>query len=240
MNVVMKRFSCIVFLTILAACKTIPIPGLGSATDDIVPIPLSDVRILFTAKEFAGQSIMRAKFADAWQREEYALFRGAKSQAEIVYITATARETSLNADVTLKSMIEKWNFNANSKISWGEEIKALAAFGQVFALPYRHRDNSCVGFSSEWGTAGDDPELRPTKMVFGYFCELSGTPLATARIEALIDAIEVSRFAGGSTTSIPISGTIDRSGGTIGNSGYPFLLAQGYISEGTSYVDRTY
>lgn len=240
MKAAMKRLPFIALLTLLSACKTILVPGFGTTADDIVPVPLPDVRILFNAQEFAGQSIMRAKFTDIWQREEYALFRGANSQAEIVYIAATARETSLNADVTLKSMIKKWNFNANSQVTWGEETKALATFGEVFVIPYSNRDNSCVGFSSEWGTAGDDLEVKPTKMVFGYFCELSGTPLPTARIEALIDEIEVSKFAGSSTTSIPISGTIDRSGGTIGNPGFPFLLAQGYKSEGRSFVDRTY
>jgi hypothetical protein len=240
MKAAMKRFSLIALLTLLSACKAISVPGFGTAADDIVPVPLPDARILFNAPEFAGQSIMRAKFADTWQREEYALFRGARSKAEVVYIAATARETSLDADVTLKSMIRKWNFNANSKIFWGEEIKALATFGEVFVLPYRHRDNSCMGFSSEWGTAGDDPEVRPTKMVFGYYCELAETPLTTAQIDALIDEIQVSSFAGGSTTSIPISGAIDRNGGMIGNPGFPFLLAQGYISEGRSFVDRSY
>jgi len=240
MNPAMKRLALIALLTLLSACRTISIPGFGATADDIIPIPLPDVRILFNAQEFAGQSIMRAKFTDTWQREEYALFRGAKSQAEIVYIAATTRETSLDADVTLKSMIKKWNFNANSKISWGEEIKALATFGEVFVMPYRHRENSCVGFSSEWGTAGDDPEVRPTKMVFGYYCELSGTPLSSAQIETLIDEIQVSKFAGGSSTSIPIPGAINRDGGTMGNPGFPFLLAQGYISEGRSFVDRSY
>jgi hypothetical protein len=236
----MKRFFCIALLTILSACKALPIPGLGAAAGGIVPVPLSDARILFDIQAFAGQPITRAKFTDTWQREEYALFRGAKARAEIVYIAATARETSLDATVSLKSMIGKWNFNASSNIAWGEEFKALATFGKVFVLPYRHRDNSCIGFSSEWATARDDPEVRPTKMIFGYYCEATGTPLTAGRVEKLVDAIEVSRFAGGGTTSVPISGRIDRSGGGIGNPGFPFLLAQGYLSEGRSFVDRNY
>lgn len=236
----MYRVLTVVLFAFLTGCKAVSIPGLSASADEIVPVPLADARILFDAPEFAGQAVARAKFSDHWQREEYALFRGARSQAEIVYLAATARETSLETDVGLKTMIKRWNFNVDAKIAWGEEIKTLAAFGEVFALPYRHNGYSCFGLSTEWAPALDDPETNPTKMVFGYYCELAQVPLTQAQVEALIDNMGITPFTGASSTSIPVWTPVNDEGGKIGNPGYPFLLARGYTSDGRSFVDRAY
>jgi hypothetical protein len=230
----------VALIAVLTGCKAVSIPGLSTSGDDIVPVPPADARILFEAPAFVGQAVARAKFTDHWQREEYALFRGARGQAEIIYLAATARETSLETDVGLKTMIKRWNFNADSGITWAEEIKAFAAFGGVFALPYRQNGYSCFGFSSDWGPAFDDPETRPTKMVFGYYCEIAQAPLTQAEVEALIDNMGITTFAGDSSASISVHGSIQGDGGKIGNSGFPFLLARGYNADGTSLVDRTY
>ncbi len=227
-------------LLLIAGCKSITFPGLGTSADNIVPVPTDDARLLFSAPVFANQAPVRAKFSDQWQREEYALFQGADSQAELIYIAATARETALDYETGLKSMIEKWNHNAGKEILWGREGKALSAFGDLFVLPFAHSGNACFGFSAEWAVAIDDPGLSPTKAVFGYYCEASKTTLTADRIESLIDAMEVSRFAGGTTSSVPPKSSITKQGGKTGNPSYPFLFAQGYISEGNSFVDRAY
>jgi len=233
----MKRIFCIAVFAALFGCKQIPTPGLSNSGGDVEPVLLSDVRILFEAPAFAGQQVSRAKITDTWQREEYALFRSPRAQAEIVYLAATARETSLEMDVTLKTMIRRWNFNGQAGITWGEEFEA---FGRVFVLPYLQPDHACFGFSAEWAPALDDPESNPSKILFDYYCELVAAPLTRTRVNALVDSIEVSRFAGGNTTSVPVPGPIGKGEGSFGNSGYPFLLARGYTSEGRSFVDRTY
>lgn len=234
----MKRLTLLSALLALAACKSISIPGFGS--QDIEPVPLADSRILFEAPVFAGRPIVRAKFTDDWQREEYARFAAPNAQAEVVYIAATARETSLDYETGLRAMVDGWNFNAGTDIAWGDEFKALAAFGAVFVVPYAQRGNACFGFSAEWAVALDDPGLKPTKTVFGYYCERSEKPLPKRRIEAMVDSIEVSRFAGGSTSSAPPASAVNADGGKTGNPDFPFLYARGYISEGPSYVNRAY
>ena len=115
----MKRIFCIAVFAALFGCKQIPTPGLSNSGGDVEPVLLSDVRILFEAPAFAGQQVSRAKITDTWQREEYALFRTPRAQAEIVYLAATARETSLEMDVTLKTMIRRWNFNGQAGITRG-------------------------------------------------------------------------------------------------------------------------
>jgi hypothetical protein len=240
LTIPMKRIIAIALALILVGCEGIPIPGFSTAAEDIVPVPLEDARLLFDVAAFAKRPPVRAKFSDSWQREEYALFQGSYSQAEIVYIVATARETALAYEVGLKSMIKKWNFNAGKEILWGEEGKGFSAFGTVFFQPFAHSGNGCFGFSAEWAIANDDPGTKPTKAVFGYYCEASKTALTTARIQSLIGAIEVSRFAGGSTASASPKSLITARGGTTGNPNYPFLLARGYFSEGSSFVDRGY
>lgn len=232
--------SVLTFLALiaLAGCADFSVPGIGSTKDRIAPLPADDARILFGAPSFAGIPPLRLKFTDEWQREEYALFQGAGTQAEIFYIAATARETSLEYEVGLKSRIESWSYNAGSKIVWGKESEGFSAFGKIFYLPYLRGLDSCFGFSAEWAVAADDPELNPTKAVFGYYCEASDIALTTEQIDSLIDTIEVSRFASGSASQGPSSLGVTAS--VTGNPDFPFALARGYTSEGQSFVDRTY
>ncbi|NKB59236.1 MAG: hypothetical protein GKS00_23175 [Alphaproteobacteria bacterium] len=236
----MKQLIFITMSIVLASCSDFSIPGFGPAKDDIVAVPVSDARILFGAPAFSTTPPVRLKFTDGWQREEYALFQGPGSQAEVVYIAATALETSLEYEIGLKSRITSWNYNSNAKIVWGAQSKAFSAFGEVFYQPYERGQDACFGFSAELAVAMDDPELNPTKAVFGYYCETSETALSTDRVEALIDRIEVSRFAAGNTLSAPPKNAVNRSGGDTGNPDFPFVLARGYQSEGLSFVDRNY
>lgn len=234
----MKLLLTFLILTALAGCADFSVPGIGTAKERIIPVPAEDARILFGAPRFANNPPLRLKFTDGWQREEYALFQGLGSQAEIFYIAATARETSLEYEVGLKSRIKSWNYNSGSKIDWGEESEGFSAFGKVFYLPYLRGPDSCFGFSAEWAVAVEDSELNPTKVVFGYYCEASDMALTTAQIESLIDTIEVSRFAGGSVSKGRSAASVTAS--VTGNPDFPFTLARGYTSEGPSLVDRAY
>lgn len=224
----------------LLGCKAIPIPGFGPSADNVVPVPLAEVRLLFGAPAFEGRPVVRAEFADNWQRVEYALFQGPGAQAEAVYIAATARETSLSYSAGLKSLTESWNHNANVHISWGEQGTALSPFGPVYYVPFFHLGEACFGYSAEWAVARDDPSLDPTKVTFGYYCETAQQPFSDARIRTLVGSIEVSRFARGRTTSIPVKSPIAASGGKTGNPDFPFQLAHSYFSEGPSLVDRAF
>lgn len=228
-------FSVLIALT---GCADFSLPGIGSTKERIVPVPAEDARILFGAPSFANIPPLRLKFTDEWQREEYALFQGAGTQAEIFYIAATTRETSLEYGISLESRIKSWNYNAGSKIVWGAESEGFSAFGKIFYLPYLRGPDSCFGFSAEWAVAVDDPELNPTKVVFGYYCEASDVVLTTEQIDSLIDTIEVSRFASGSAPKAPSSLGVTAS--VTGNPDFPFALARGYTSEGLSFVDRAY
>lgn len=236
----MKRLFFLIALSVIGGCKSLSGIGLGPASDEIVPVPLSDVRILFDAPAFADRPVVRAKFTDNWQREEYALFRGAESQAEVVYLAATARETSLDYSVGLKSTTEAWNYLAGRDIHWGSAFKAPSAFGTVFVLPFRQKDRDCFGFSSEWAAAGDDPAQNPTKAAFGYYCQGGAKGLAKAQILSLVDSIQVSPYAANSTTSVPPQTPVGADGGNTGNPNFPFLIARGYTSEGPSFIDRNY
>lgn len=236
----MKRYLLLLAFTLLGGCKGLSGLGLGTASDDIVPVPATDIRILFGAPAFTGQPVVRAKFSDNWQREEYALFRGGKSQAEIVYIAATARETSLDYGTGLKSLTADWNYLSAAEIHWGSEYKALAPFGTVFVLPFKQNDKNCFGFSSEWAVARDDPSLNPTKAVFGYYCASGGSGLTQAEVDSLVDSIQISPFAAGSASSVPPQTPVGADGGSTGNPNFPFMIARGYNSEGPSFVDRNY
>ena len=171
---------------------------------------------------------------------EYALFQGPGAQAEAIYIAATARATSLDYGTGVKSLTESWNHNANGRISWDKAGKAFSPFGVVYYVPFTHSGEACFGYSAEWAVAQDDPDLNPTKVTFGYYCETAQQPLSVAKIETLVASLEVSRFASGRTTSVPAKSPIDASGGKTGNPDFPFQLARSYISQGPSLVDRAF
>ena len=236
----MKRLVFLIALSVLGGCKSLSGMGLGPASDEIVPVPLSDTRILFDAPAFADRPVVRAKFTDNWQREEYALFRGAESQAEVVYLVATARETSLDYSAGLKSVTEGWNYLSGAEIRWGDEFKAASPFGPVYVLPFIQGSKSCFGFSSEWAIAADDPGVNPTKAAFGYYCQGGNKGLTQAQIKSLVDSVQISPFAANSTSSIAPQGPVSADGGSTGNPNFPFLLARGYTSQGPSLVDRDY
>ncbi|MCH7956322.1 MAG: hypothetical protein IIB63_02090, partial [Proteobacteria bacterium] len=52
-------------------------------------------------------------------------------------------------------------------------------------------DRACFGFATEWDHRGDDPDNRPSKVLFGYFCATKGAPLSLDRMEDLIQTIGV-------------------------------------------------
>ena len=175
---------------LLAACATAPYDEQHAAF--LAP----DAGYLsLAAKEFRSEPRRRVVFDEAWQREEYALYRGFGAQAELFYSEAAAGTIALEYGDPLNRSIDRWNINRGQDKQWGAEGRVYSALGDVFYRTYRlpALDRTCAGFSAEWDYRADDPFTRPSKVMFGYYCAAPGAPLAEEEVERLIASIRVER-----------------------------------------------
>ncbi len=242
---------------ILAAAVSMAVLG-GCAVSDyqrptVERVGAGDGRIIFAADVFRGAAPERVRFTDIWQREEYALFRSGGTQAEIVYSTTTTPVFTviLEYQLMVDDMVETWNLNRKHAKAWGESRRIEAPLGPFFYRPYRlvGADRACFGFATEWEHRGDDPDNRPSKVLFGYFCAKKGAPLSLDRMEDLIQTIGVRgvteriRHADAARREGPARATDARTQANAaliargpspsadrGNANFPFDLAQ-YFTE---------
>jgi len=155
-------------------------------------------RALFEAPAFAGTTPRRAAFADIWQTEEYTLFQGGGAQAEILYITADENDLiGLNYNLLVTQTIEGWRANRRGALSWGDTGVVRAPLGDFRYRTYTRgaERRPCVGFSTDWDRRSDDPMMRATKVLFGYYCGVpgksSGKQFSKAQVADLLSDIWV-------------------------------------------------
>jgi len=138
----------------------------------------------------------RIVYADTSQREEYARFERAAGLAEIVYITTRKyhlNNLSLDNWDPLHTMINSWN-KIRGHIQFDADAFTYDAdWARFLVKPFTLKENkqNCAGFNAEWDIKPDDPDLQPSKKLFGYFCETGGRTLTRKDIEKLISGIGV-------------------------------------------------
>ena len=171
-------------------------------------VPESRVRLAFDVPMLGGAEPVRVAWRDPLQREEYALFRGAGgaagAQAEAVFLEAlpaAAGGTALDIELVVSEGVRAFTFNAGTAIEWGKSRFVESPFGGTWLQPYSlpERQRACAGFGTAWDVATSDPELRPTKAVFGYVCAAEGeslAPEAAAELVRKVDVIGITRPRG--------------------------------------------
>ncbi len=174
----------------LSACA-IPPTSVGTFS----PVEEVKGRIVLSAGAYADATPFRVGFYDRIQREEYALYRGAAGQAEIVYMETRRKlepQSVLDFDMMIEDTLPMWRFNKGQEIVWKDSVWTKSPVGGTWMRPYRlvalNRD--CIGFSATWDRRKDDYEYRPSKAYFGYYCAAPGTALsedAAAKFVAGID-----------------------------------------------------
>jgi hypothetical protein len=173
----------------LGACEGLPgqLPGPKAAE-----LPADGGLILFSADTVGDSASRRVQYADNEQRVEYTLYKGNGAQAEFVYMeTPYGMWVSLEYPYTIRDKVETWKFSHGQPTEWGTVVHLRTALGLVFYKPYRltGRNLSCFGMSGEWDTAYQDPQLRPERIMFGYYCAPPGKALSEREILNLVDRI---------------------------------------------------
>lgn len=164
----------------------------SSATPRIVATPPGDGLVTFDADAFASTTPRRVGYIDIWQEEEYTKFDGDGADAEIIYSVADERDSIvLDFNLTLDRIIENWHPRAAGAVSLGEEGTVKAPLGSFdyrqFTLGNGNRP--CVAFLNEWDYRMGDPQLRPAKVLFGYYCGKGGTVLDKDDVAGLLSEI---------------------------------------------------
>ena len=184
----MKTLAFVSLLGISAAALT----ACSGPTPRTVDTAAKNGLVTFDADAFASTAPQRVGYIDIWQEEEYAKFEGDGADAVIIYSVADERDSIvLDFNLTLDRIIENWHPRAAGAVSLGEEGTVKAPLG---SFDYRQftvgtGKRPCVAFLNEWDYRMGDPELRPAKVLFGYYCGKGGTVLDKDGVAGLLSDI---------------------------------------------------
>lgn len=175
----------------LGACAT------GKVDTGVFSRPAEDRgRIVVEAPAYEGVTPVRVRFRDRYEREEYALFRGDGGQAEIVFIETRPELTAnvvLDFNKLIADTLKMWRFNRDLDLRLGDSVSVETDIVPLWVQPYRQRQTGrdCVGFYGNWDVEGRDPQLRPTKVLFGYHCAPAGTEMDAAAAATFVTSLQL-------------------------------------------------
>lgn len=180
-----------VLLASLSACA---LSKQGTGTFVTVPEELG--RITVDSAAFQGVAPQRIGFADFTEREEYALFRSASGQAEMLFMETRrehGRNIVLEFDKRISDTVPMWRFNEGRTISYGASEHIKTDLGGFWVQPFQQTDTGrpCAGFFGSWDVRQGDPDLRPTKILFGYHCNAAGTPISAEEAQKFVEGINI-------------------------------------------------
>ena len=217
----------------LAACAgaTFRLPGERTAE-----LPPDKGLILFNADTVGKTPVRRIQYSDNEQRVEYTLYQGHGAQAEFIYMeTPYSLWVAFEFPYIIRDKVEAWKFSKGQAIDWDEAVLIRTALGHgpVYYRPYRltGMNRSCFGMSGEWDTAVQDPELRPERIMFGYYCAPPGKTLSEKEVLTLVGRIGLKGTTVRATNYAArignFYGDIDANFGGPGRSEQAMKMAQG-------------
>jgi hypothetical protein len=173
----------------LAACTDLPhrLPGERAAE-----LPLERGLIVFKADTVGDRPVKRIQYSDNEQRVDYSLYRGGDAQAEFIYMERPYNlNVAFNFPFTIADKIRVWNFSKGQAVDFGKADRVRARVGDVFYRPYKlpAMSRECFGVSGEWDRAQEDPKLRHTRILFGYYCAPQGQAIGENEMRKLVDDI---------------------------------------------------
>ncbi|MBI5577579.1 MAG: hypothetical protein HY895_00365 [Deltaproteobacteria bacterium] len=212
----------------------------------------SEAQVAVSATEFSACIPVRQNYADSWQAEQYALFQVGGRQLEVVYARANPAITvALDYPMPIEKMASTWALSSGQRLVWGPLERMDHPLGILFFRPYDLGEarRPCFGFLVEWDQIYADPQGRPGKVLFGYYCGETSDVLGYAEIRTIIRGITICADAGcqnpenrnGSTPSLmQRPGTAAAVAGghpkTSGNPGFPFRFARFYKENGKGQI----
>ncbi len=192
-----KPFATVALLSagLLGACTNFPFSPPQEKTAEL---PANKGVILFEAADWDGAAL-RVQYTDNVQRVDFALFRGkdvtgsgSVAQAEFIYMERPPMaKVAFEFPFTVRDKVETWNFSKDQAVEWEEGRFLRTELGVLFYRPYRltAKNRQCFGLSGEWDAAYDDPNLRDTRILFGYYCAPPGVSIREDKLASLVSGI---------------------------------------------------
>jgi hypothetical protein len=175
-------------------------------------------QIAVNSEIFESTKPLGVKYTDSWQTEEYALFRADGRQLEMIYAQASEAFTvALDYQMPIEKMVSTWNLNSRQNLVWGPLGRVDTRLGTWFYRTYAHNalQRSCAGLMVEWDQIYEDPQGRPRKVAFGYFCRAEGETLEDEAVRALIRGIRIGTTEGRSTRRYTANDTTEDKGADL-------------------------
>ncbi len=215
----MKRHASIALIgasaMVLAACK--------KASNRTVATPQGEGHVIFESEVFTETVPTRVGWVNTWQEEEYSRFAGKGAQAEVIYSVADERDSVvLDFVMTLDRVIGTWH----TASSLGEKGNAETPLGTFQYQHFTQAGRPCVGFLNEWDYRSGDRQLRPAKVLFGYYCGKSGPSLGRKHVASLLSDIwirDIDRIDFRFTPRLSLASSARA--GNVGNLQFPYARA---------------
>lgn len=153
-------------------------------------------RVTTEIAAFENVEPVRVSFQDMTEFEEYTLFRSERGQSEILFVEVPERRTFnyvLDFNKLVSSTVPMWRFNQNTELSFQPSRSITNRLGDFWMREYTQTGNgrACVGFVGAWDLNFSDPQIRPTKALFGYYCRPRGVELTSEDAENFIKSIDI-------------------------------------------------
>jgi len=165
-------------------------------TGTFVTVPEEQGRITVSSVSYNGVAPQRIGFADFSEREEYALFRSTSGQSEILFMETRrehGRNIVLEFNKRISDTIPMWRFHQGQAISYVASEHIKTDLGGFWVQPFQQTNagRPCVGFFGSWDVRHGDPDLRPTKILFGYHCNATGTAMSMDEAKAFVRGLNI-------------------------------------------------
>ena len=184
----MKK-TALLFAVALSGCASLSTTSVRVGTP-----PPNSPALRLSAPGIAPIKARTVVYQDRWETEAYQLWRGPNAQAEAIFMQATGIQIALEFPrYRLAKLTQGWRaVQAGGPLHWQPEQHVNLRHRSVFYRRFRlgTSQRACVAFESDWATAQDDPEQRPTKAFFGYYCRTdAGQTLSDAQARRIAQSV---------------------------------------------------
>jgi len=160
-------------LMLLGGCEAIAERGQPL----IAEIPPADAALRLDAAGAGSTRLVR--YADRNELEEYLAHEDGEMRAELLFIAATDDRYALVDRLDIEGALARFAYVAGRHGPLGPseavDLGAVRGFYRTFELAAENRH--CIGLGAGWDERSDDPDRRPSKLLFGYLCTSPGAPL---------------------------------------------------------------
>ncbi len=159
----------------------------GSSYQHYAALSENDAHVTFTN----DGSVSRVGYFDSTEYNEYAAIESASGQGEAFFaaVLPTRDRHILEFDRLVADTIRMWRFNRDADIPPGDSLRVETDMARFWVRPYRRGGIACFGYTGGWQRETNDPDHRPRRVLFGYYCRSEGADYSPAEMTAFVNGI---------------------------------------------------